>query len=193
MGQRKLGTESAVFANTKQPGKTPTFYDEAIAWRIINELSAGRTLTSICRDEGMPNRTTFLDWCRKYPWLKDQYDEARIELCQFWADQIVDISDDNLMDWKKDPKTGRDVPNWDNVARARLRIETRKWLMERVVPHLYGNKVFAELTGKNGAELQPIINISIQDEQAKLPSKESEPVTIDVTPQAGLSLPEPSE
>ena len=35
-------------------------------------------------------------------------------------------------------------------------IDTRKWLLSKALPKIYGDKLTAELTGKDGQPLQPI-------------------------------------
>jgi hypothetical protein len=36
------------------------------------------------------------------------------------------------------------------VAKARLRVESRKWLLSKALPKIYGDKIAAEITGKDG-------------------------------------------
>lgn len=43
----------------------PSLYSDAIADRILGGLCAGRPLLGICRDAGMPNRSTIVGWIRQ--------------------------------------------------------------------------------------------------------------------------------
>ena len=41
------------------------------------------------------------------------------------------------------------------MNRDRLRVDPRKWLLSKALPKIYGDKLTAELTGKDGAPLEP--------------------------------------
>jgi hypothetical protein len=61
-----------------------------------------------------------------------------------WADEIVFISDDSTLDYvTKVGRNGREyeAPDHEHIARSRLRVDTRKFLMARVAPALYGDKL----------------------------------------------------
>jgi hypothetical protein len=67
---------------------------------------------------------------------------ARLAKAEALADEIVKIADDRTGDMiaKTDPKGGEVmVPNRESITRAKLRIDTRMWLMARLAPHVYGN------------------------------------------------------
>lgn len=40
------------------------------------------------------------------------------------------------------------------IARNRLRVETRKWMLSKMLPKMYGDKVTTEHTGKGGGPIQ---------------------------------------
>ncbi|WP_169545000.1 terminase small subunit-like protein [Sneathiella aquimaris] len=63
---------------------------------------------------------------------KREYEKVRQFLADFFAGEIVDIADGAEVD-KED-----DTPP-QSIAKAKLRIETRKWLMEHLSPERYGN------------------------------------------------------
>lgn len=49
---------------------TPTsepFHQPLLLARICEELAKGRSLRSVCRDEGTPDRQTVADWIEKWP------------------------------------------------------------------------------------------------------------------------------
>lgn len=65
------------------------------------------------------------------------YAEARDISYKVMADELIAIADDRSQDFIPDAD-GNLVPAHVNVARAQLQISTRKWLLERVLPRLYG-------------------------------------------------------
>jgi len=73
--------------------------------------------------------------------IVDDAAAARVAKADRMADEIVTIADDASADVleKIDPKGGeKRVLNRDCIARAKLRIDTRMWLMARLAPHVYG-------------------------------------------------------
>lgn len=53
----------------------------------------------------------------------------------------MEISDDGSNDTYIDPDTGQERTNHEIVARSRLRTDTRKWMLSKVLPKVYGDKL----------------------------------------------------
>lgn len=134
----------------------PTIFSPEVAEEICLRLSDGETLISICRDERMPAKTTIWRWLqnKEYEDFRNSYTQARIDQAQHWADEIVEISDDGARDVTIDPETGQERLNHDHIQRSRLRVDTRKFLMAKIAPRLYGDKTSVELTGKDGGPIE---------------------------------------
>ena len=118
---------------------------------ICERLASGETLPSICDNNAdMPNPSTVREWVRENPAFAKRYALARVEQMQTWADEIITIADDDTLDvvTKVTPQ-GRQYEALDqqNVQRSRLRIDTRKFLMSKVAPHLYGERLTVEHGG----------------------------------------------
>ncbi len=75
-------------------------------------------------------------------------------------DEILAIADDSVNDWvtRKYGDTEVQVPDTEAIQRSRLRIETRKWLMGKLKPKKYGDKLELEHGGK--IALVPSIEIN---------------------------------
>lgn len=128
---------------------------------ICEELAKGYSLRSICEREDMPARSTVFLWLQEHRSFSDQYARARVAQADFWAEQIVEISDTPLDGQKTEvSETGVKTVTEDMLGHRRLQIDTRKWLMARLAPKKYGDKITQEVTGADGAPLVPIINIS---------------------------------
>ncbi len=52
-----------------------------------------------------------------------------------------------------------------DVNRARLRVDTRKWLMSKIAPKRFGDKKTHELTGANGGPIQTVDLSNATEEQ----------------------------
>jgi hypothetical protein len=138
-------------AEPKKRGPTSK-YSEEIATEICKRLAYGETLSQICRSDHLPARTTVLDWVvENRSGFSDRYARARDLCIEAWADEIVEISDDGSNDWMvregKDGETSY-VLNGEHSSRSRLRVDSRKWLLSKLKPQTYGDKVQADVTGQ---------------------------------------------
>lgn len=125
----------------------PTDYNDEIAATICAEIASGRSLRSICEDEGMPSAKSVYLWIGRHPAFGDKYAKAQADRTTAWSEDIVDISDDLTGDTNRD----------------KLRVDTRKWLMSKMVPKKYGDKV--ETVHSGGVEIKQITR-RIVDPQA---------------------------
>lgn len=119
----------------------PSKYTEAIACEICERLANGEALKTICADKHLPEESTVRNWA-----LTDahgffaRYMRAREAQALRWADEIVEISDDGTNDFME-IKEGAEVVNHEHIARSRLRVDTRKWLLSKLLPKQFGDKV----------------------------------------------------
>ena len=105
-------------------------------------MAEGESLRRICGDDDMPNKATVLRWLGddSHPGFREQYAHAGEMRADFWAEEIIEIGDDGTNDTTEDD-SGRNIVNHEIVARARLRCDNRKWLMARLAPKKYGDKM----------------------------------------------------
>ena len=119
----------------------PTTYTETLAAEILGQISEGRSLRSICMSDDMPACSTVFLWLTKHPDFSEKYAKAREEQADAIADECIDIAEHE-----------------PDVARARLKIDTRKWFASKMKPRKYGERVTQELVGSGGG---PIQNLSL--------------------------------
>ncbi len=134
------------------PMGRPSEFTRETADLICERLGNGESLRSICRDDEMPSKTSVMRWLSANEQFRDQYARARESQADYWADEIVEISDDGKNDTYKD-ENGNVRTDQDVIARSRLRVDTRKWLMARMAPKKYGDKLTNEHIGENGGPL----------------------------------------
>lgn len=101
----------------------------------------------------MPDRVTVWRWQRANEDFRNLYAQSRMEQAHYWSDEIVDISDDGSRDYKESGDRGP-VVDMDHIARSRLRVDTRKFLMAKIVPKIYGDRIAQEITGADGGPVQ---------------------------------------
>jgi len=131
----------------------PTRLNNALQARIMARLAVGESLRSVCRDPKMPGMTTVFRWLASNPDFREQYELAKAESADAYADEIVDIADneacsDLIIDGVPvlDPETGEPykIVTAQGVQHARLRVDARKWVSSKLKPKKYGDRVTTE-------------------------------------------------
>lgn len=120
----------------KPPTGRPTLLTPELAELICDEIANGKTLPQICQAEAMPGERTIRRWARDDEAFRQAYAHAREEQMHTWADEIITISDDSTRDVSEDGRV-----NHDHISRSKLRIDTRKFLMAKIAPKTFGDKL----------------------------------------------------
>ncbi len=130
----------------------PSKFTKALVDKICERIASGESLRAICEGKSMPAKTTVMRWLadKRYSEFCDQYAHAREAQADHFADEILAIADDGSNDTYT-TEDGREIVDHDHIQRSRLRVDTRKWLMVRMAPKKYGDKL--ELTGKDGGPI----------------------------------------
>ena len=134
-------------------------YSQEIADAICERMSNGETLSAICRDESMPARTTVTGWVRANKEFAEKYRQARALLLDLWADEIIDISDDTVGDVVEGEGGGGKVEKQlahQNVNRARLQVDSRKWLLSKLRPDQFGERSTIAVQATAVPEEEPV-------------------------------------
>ena len=132
-------------ALTKKVGR-PSDYTQELADKICAELSQGISLRTVCLAEDMPDASSVFRWLRTNEEFCKQYARATEERTEALGEEILDISDESVNDWMEvhygddDDNVSWKVNN-EAVQRSKLRVDTRKWIMSKMKPKKYGDKV----------------------------------------------------
>jgi hypothetical protein len=114
---------------------------------VLSGMKNGMSTTKSCEAAGLPF-STFLDQVDKSSELAERYTHARAVLLERMADEIVHISDTPVMGTKSVSKaTGLEITEGDMTDHRRLQVESRKWLLARLMPKKYGEKQQVEHSG----------------------------------------------
>jgi hypothetical protein len=127
----------------------PSEFSQEKADYICEELAEGRSLRSICNDETMPAASTVCRWLAQNDEFRKQYAHARELQADALFDESLDIADDDNGDLVAEKEKDATVVRGNSVAvqRARLRIDTRKWMAGKLRPKVYGDKLDLEASG----------------------------------------------
>lgn len=121
-----------------------TTYSKTIAQHICERIMNMETLTKICMDDNMPSKRTVVRWLAdpRLSEFRELYYYARRIQAEMYVDQAMDIVYDREDDWietfnKRGEPNGW-KPNNEAIQRAKLRIDTIKWLAAKMMPRIYG-------------------------------------------------------
>ncbi|HQS17106.1 hypothetical protein [Reyranella sp.] len=109
----------------------PTHFSEALAAEICRRLADGELLCDICRPARMPSRDTVRGWQSEHGPFRDRYAAARDQQADALAEEAIQIARN---------------ADADSVAVCRLQIDTIKWLIAKIAPRRYGDKVLPDAT-----------------------------------------------
>lgn len=149
------------------PGR-PTLYSEELAGRICERLSTGETLRAVCRDDDMPAPQTVLGWAKANVGFSEQYARARETGYHVMADEILEIADETAFDTTKG-KDGSDQADTEWITRSRLRVDTRKWLLSKALPKIYGDKQHLEHSGEVALVNETLASMRERARRARAP------------------------
>lgn len=120
-------------------------FNQGIADAVCERLASGESLRKACKAVDGAKVQTILDWTVAETAFSGQYAHARAQGYALLADEIVEIADDGQNDTFTDDD-GNVRTNAEVVARSRLRVDTRKWMLSKMLPKVYGDKL--ELGGE---------------------------------------------
>lgn len=117
---------------------------------ICEEMAKGRSLRSVVKDEGMPHHTTFFSWIDDNKELLAQY----VRACEARADSIFE----DILSIADTPQEGVVIETDDHgrtkektgdmLGHRRLQVDSRKWILSKMQPKKYGDKLEVEQTNK---------------------------------------------
>lgn len=138
------------------------------AERICELLAEGYTLRQVAREIGISSASSITDWVREDDSFAARYTRAMDVRWDRMAEELVEIADDGSNDWlQREEKAGEiaTVPDHEHVNRSRLRVDARKWLLSKMAPKKYGERVVQEHTGPDGGPIA--VDMTVEARQAR--------------------------
>lgn len=150
----------------------PTIYSDELAQTICESLMVGMSLRRICELDDMPAISTVMQWLasNKSDFM-EQYAHARQVQAEYLLDELIDIADDSSKDYVV--VDGQERLDQEHIQRAKLRIDTRKWNIEKLAPKRYGAKQQLEHTGSDGGAIETI-NVTPEQVIQKMSEKRND-------------------
>ena len=134
-------------ANTGRPSD----YLVEVADDICSLLASGESLNSICKRKGFPSRNTVYRWLREYKDFRDNYARATDDRAESIFEEMLEIAD------------GAEAET-ASIAKARLQIDARKWILGKMNPKKYSDKQTVEMTGANGGPIDMSLKVVFEND-----------------------------
>lgn len=137
-------------------GRQSTFTPEIAAF-ICKQLADGKSLRETCEGDGMPSEATVRSWALDdIQGFAAQYARAREIGYERLADEILRIADTPEVGIKTTTKaSGVETVEGDMIEHRRLRVDARKWMLAKMLPKKYGEKL--ELSGDKNNPLHVLM------------------------------------
>lgn len=122
----------------------PFHWTPEIEEEIFQNIAAGKPIRAALEDDWLPGWTTFnkrladdADFAVRYARAREVQADKLFAECLEIADQYDKAADNG-------------EGGTDHINRARLRIDTRKWMAGKLRPKVYGEKITHDGTGPGG-------------------------------------------
>ena len=117
----------------------------------MERIADGESARAVCKSNGWP-------WSTFHDIAKDadrsvQYAHARESGWWAMAEDIRAVAEDASGDIAMG-EDGRPRVNHENIQRSRLKVDTYKWLLSKMLPKVFAEKVVAEMQGPGGGPVR---------------------------------------
>jgi hypothetical protein len=111
--------------SVKTKAGRPSKYSLDIAEQILGRIENGESVRRICQEDGMPSVSTVMLWLADHEDFRSRYTRAKQIQVEAMEEELLEFADERA----EDPQ------------RSRLQVETRKWLLAKLIPKKYGDKI----------------------------------------------------
>ena len=157
-----------IIESTDKVTYQPIFEPEK-AERFVVLIGHGVPVNDAAAAAGINPASTIYWWVVQVPEFARAYLEACQAKCMKWADQLVSLADE----------CPADIPS---VAKCRQQIDVRKWMLSKIVPKVFGEK----LQVNHDVKGSPQVNIILPGKGGKTPDLPPAP------PDATATIPPPA-
>lgn len=149
----------------KNKGGRPTKYSIELVTEICGRIAEGESVRKICKDEDMPHRDTINEWLKdgRYKAFTDQYVRAKTDYADSMFEEILGIADDGTNDFMERTREGGGVHivcDHEHIQRSKQRIEARKWVLGKLMPKKYGDKITQDVTVNAGTAIDAASDVT---------------------------------
>lgn len=131
---------------------------EALSTAIIDGMAVdGLSCFKACQAVGVPIGT-FIGWVGEDPELAERYTRAREVLVERMAAETLEIADQPV------GSTEHGTTDSGAVQKQRLQVDTRKWLLSKLAPKRYGDRMTLAGDDKNPLKTDITVNFVLPNQ-----------------------------
>ena len=131
---------------------------------IEEEIIGGRAIRNILLDKGMPSASNFFAWLKKNPEWQKRYACA----CKMRADLLFESIEHDFLEEPEYTNTahGSKIDSaW--VQLQTMKINAKKWMIAKMAPEVYGDKIDVTSDNKPIEQAQPVWNFINANKEQK--------------------------
>ena len=106
---------------------------EEIQTVFLEQIQTGRSLRSVCKDEGMPNQATIMRWIMAQPEFANKYTRARMNQADVLFDRMEEV-EENVANGSMDSHA------------ARVVLDSMRWRASKLAPKVYGDRLEVQVS-----------------------------------------------
>jgi len=106
---------------------------EEIQTIFLEQIQTGRSLRSVCKDEGMPNQATIMRWIMAQPEFASKYTRARMNQADVLFDRMEEV-EENVANGSMDSHA------------ARVVLDSMRWRASKLAPKVYGDRLEVQVS-----------------------------------------------
>ena len=138
----------------------PSKYNATLVDSICSRLAQGESLRAICDESETPAFSSVMKWLGEHKEFADKYARARVLQAEFYANQIIEIADEEPKHMVPDPDGGTSLRiDSAGVQRNKLRVDARKWIASKLLPQKYGDSSTLLLGGDGKEPIKAAITV----------------------------------
>lgn len=130
---------------------------------IIDLIEEGGSIRSILKRPDTVGTKTFYKWLEASEELQERYKNATKKRADNIFEEMLEIADKQSADMELNDR-GEHVINHNVINRSRLQIDTRKWMLGKLNPTKYGDKLDVT-SGGDKLQAVPIVGMKILNEE----------------------------
>lgn len=132
-------------------------FRQEVADEICRRLAEGESLNAICKTEGLPAESTVRAWALDdVEGFAAKYARARALGYERLGEEVLKIADTTQTGVIRTVRADgtEEVKHADMIEHRRLQVDTRKWMLSKMLPKVYGDKLDLNHTGQMTVSLR---------------------------------------
>ena len=128
----------------KKPNGRPTIFTEILAAKICQRIADGESIRAVCSDPNMPSTTAIFRWIAsgKYDGFRQLYEASMQIRLETLGDGLIELADAPI------ERNAAGMVDSGAVQMRRLQIETRRWILSKLLPRKYGDRMGLDHQGE---------------------------------------------